>query len=238
MRIRSVLPGLHSISIKKAVNVFVIETDESLTLVDTGFPDSGREISEACATIGRANAKIRHIIATHCHNDHSGGLAELKRQTDATCYMHPLDAAMIRVGKTMRPCQPAPTVVGRMFYRQFLKDKPFESFDVDPVEIDVEINDGQLLDIAGGIEVIHAPGHCAGQVALLWQQHGGVLFAADIAANSFGLTLSPVYEDFDSGQKTLRQIASRDFDNACFGHGRPIIGDASAKFRDKWPSAV
>jgi glyoxylase-like metal-dependent hydrolase (beta-lactamase superfamily II) len=29
------------------------------------------------------------------------------------------------------------------------------------------LTDGEMLAIAGGFEVIHTPGHCAGQVALL-----------------------------------------------------------------------
>jgi glyoxylase-like metal-dependent hydrolase (beta-lactamase superfamily II) len=38
-----------------------------------------------------------------------------------------------------------------------------------PVAIDRPLNDGKILPIAGGIEVIHVPGHCVGQVALLWR---------------------------------------------------------------------
>lgn len=32
---------------------------------------------------------------------------------------------------------------------------------LEPVEINQELTNGEVLAIAGGIEVIHAPGHCA-----------------------------------------------------------------------------
>ena len=53
---------------------------------------------------------------------------------------------------------------------------------VEPVGIDQPLSPGEILSIAGGIEVIHVPGHCAGQVALLWCT-GGMLFAGDVCMN-------------------------------------------------------
>jgi hypothetical protein len=57
---------------------------------------------------------------------------------------------------------------------------------LEPVAIDQPLTAGETLPIAGGIEVIHTPGHCAGQVALLWRP-GRMLFAGDVCANLMGL---------------------------------------------------
>ena len=40
------------------------------------------------------------------------------------------------------------------------------------------------MDDLDGLQVIHTPGHCAGQVAFLWPREGGVLFVGDAAANT------------------------------------------------------
>jgi glyoxylase-like metal-dependent hydrolase (beta-lactamase superfamily II) len=54
------------------------------------------------------------------------------------------------------------------------------------VAIGQPLTHGEILPIAGGIEVIHTPGHCAGQVALLWRP-GRMLFAGDVCLNVVGL---------------------------------------------------
>jgi glyoxylase-like metal-dependent hydrolase (beta-lactamase superfamily II) len=99
------------------------------------------------------------------------------------------------------------------------------------------VNDGDQIPIPGGLRTIHIPGHCAGQIALLWPQHGGVLFAADACSNMMGLGWSLGYEDFKRGKRSLSKLADLDFRIACFGHGKPIMNDASLKFRQQWGGA-
>jgi glyoxylase-like metal-dependent hydrolase (beta-lactamase superfamily II) len=45
-------------------------------------------------------------------------------------------------------------------------------------ELRVEQGDRQL-DFVPGLQVVHAPGHTAGQPAFLWPEHGGVTIAED-----------------------------------------------------------
>ncbi len=61
-----------------------------------------------------------------------------------------------------------------------------------------------------------------------------MLFAADAASNMMGLGLSLGYESLQDGLDSLRKLAALDFDIACFGHGKPIMSGASAKFKAKW----
>ena len=86
--------------------------------------------------------------------------------------------------------------------------------------------------IAGGLAAVHVPGHCAGQVALLWR--GEMLFAADACANLFGLGGPIGYEDRGQGERDQRRLAGLDFRIACFGHGKAILHDAVARFRRRW----
>jgi glyoxylase-like metal-dependent hydrolase (beta-lactamase superfamily II) len=226
-----VVPGLWQIKIK-FVHAFVLDAGDGLVLIDTGIPGSAPVIQEALRAIGRGPADIRHILVTHCHSDHSGSLAELGRITGAPAGMHPLDAAMVRQGKTIRPLRPAPGLLNALVCRFLLPGAPTE---VEPAEIAHEVQDGQT--VAGGLRAIHIPGHCAGQLAFLWPEHGGVLIAADAAANVFGLALSPMYEDVDEGRRSLGKLAGFDFEVACFGHGKVIPSGASQRFRQKWPAA-
>jgi glyoxylase-like metal-dependent hydrolase (beta-lactamase superfamily II) len=100
---------------------------------------------------------------------------------------------------------------------------------VNPIAIDQPLTAGELLPIAGGIEVIHAPAHSAGQVALLWRP-GRMLFAGDVCMNVMGLRDPVGFESLEDGCASQKKLASLSFDAAGFGHGRPIARDASTHF--------
>ena len=124
----------------------------------------------------------------------------------------------------------APGLLTGILFRLFVRPVP----SVEAASIENLAEDGQQLPIAGGLTPIHVPGHCAGQLAFLWPQQGGVLFAADSCSNMMGLGWSLGYEDFDEGKRSLRKLSALDFDVACFGHGKAILKDAATKFREKW----
>lgn len=234
MSIKQVVPGLYIIPLG-AVNAFLIDSEEPV-LIDTGYhADHARQIVAAVETVGKEPADIKHILVTHCHPDHAGGLAELKRLTGAPATMHPIDAAIVKTGYVPANLKPAPGLINNLLFRLFIG---FKSAEYEAVEVEHKVNDGDELPVAGGLCAIHVPGHCAGQLAFLWSHHDGVLFAADTAANVFGLGYSLGYENLEEGQRSLAKLAALDFQVACFGHGKPIIGQASAKFRDKWGTQV
>jgi glyoxylase-like metal-dependent hydrolase (beta-lactamase superfamily II) len=226
-KVRAVVPGVWEIPLG-FVNAFLVDSEAGLVLIDTGVPGSAKRILEAIGQIGRQPADLRHILVTHCHADHAGGLAELKRHTDATAVMHPDDAAMVRAGRCLRPLHPSPGLLGAIFSRLARRLAPSA---IEPAEVEHELRDGETF---AGLRAIHVPGHCLGQLAFLWPHHGGVLFAADAADHVLGLSLSPLYEDLPEGLRSLSKLARLDFSVACFGHGRPIPRDASSQFRAKW----
>jgi len=230
MSVERVAPGLWQVKIR-FVNAFILDDGrgDGLSVIDTGIPGSVPTILGAIESIGREPGDVRRIFVTHCHSDHSGSLAELKRATGAEAFMHPADAALVREGKCLRPLRPAPGLLN-WFVCKFLVGKAPAA--VEPTQIEHEMNDGDVLP--GGLRAIHVPGHCAGQVALLWPEHGGVLIAADAAANAFGLALSPLNEDLAEGRRSLAKLAAIGFQTAVFGHGKPIPADASAKFAAQW----
>jgi glyoxylase-like metal-dependent hydrolase (beta-lactamase superfamily II) len=223
-----IVEGLWQVNLG-AVNAFLLDQGE-LTLIDTGLPKSEDKIVAAIESIGKKVTDLKHIIVTHCHPDHAGSVAALKRMSGARVYMHPTDAAMVRRGETARPMTVAPGLLRGLMYRLFIPKKPVP---IETCAIDQEINDGTELPIAGGLKAIHIPGQCAGQVALLWPRRR-LLFAADACANmpTFGYALC--YESLEEGKKSLRKLAALDFDVAVFGHGGPIKSGASAKFKEKW----
>lgn len=182
-------------------------------------------------SIGKEVSQITNILVTHCHPDHAGSLAELKRLSGAPAWTHPIEAEMIATGDIKLTMTPSPGLLAPILFRIFIKPA---SGVYEPATIEHEIEDGHELPIAGGIRAIHVPGHCAGQLAFLWPRHGGVLFAADTAANMGGLGLSIGYDDLAEGKRSLAKLAALDFEATCFGHGKSITKGASTRFRKKW----
>ena len=143
--------------------------------------------------------------------------------------MHPLDIPMAQSGGPFRPMRPAPGLLRKVTRRLFYDHNER----VAPVVIDQPLTDGEILPIAGGIEIIHVPGHCAGQVALLWRP-GRMLFAGDVCMNLMGLGDPVGFESLEDGRASQRKLANQSFDAAGFGHGKPIAKGASTRFRNKW----
>jgi glyoxylase-like metal-dependent hydrolase (beta-lactamase superfamily II) len=228
MGVKRVINGVQLVPMGMA-NAFLIEGDDELTLIDAGFLGKEAAVFGAIRGLGRSPDQLKHLIFTHGHPDHIGSAAAIVRETGARTYMHPLDTPMAESGGPFRPMTPAPGLLRQVMCRLFFH--PNER--LEPVAIDQPLTDGEILPIAGGIEVIHVPGHCAGQVALLWRS-GRMLFAGDVCMNLMGLADPVGFESLEEGRASQRKIASLSFDAAGFGHGKPIAHGASTQFRNKW----
>jgi glyoxylase-like metal-dependent hydrolase (beta-lactamase superfamily II) len=226
--VKRVIKGVHIVPMGFA-NTFLIEGDDGLALIDAGFPGKESAVFEAIRGLGRSPDQLKHLVFTHAHPDHIGSAAAIVRETGARTYMHPLDIPIAESGGPFRPMTPAPGLLGRVLCSLFFH--PDER--LDPVAIDQPLTPGETLPIAGGFEVIHVPGHCAGQVALLWRP-GRMLFAADVCTNIMGLRDPVGFENLEDGRVSQRKLASLSFDAAGFGHGKPIVRDASTRFRNKY----
>ena len=228
MRLRKIIEGAYLLQLGMA-NAVLLDAGSELALVDAGFPGKASVVLDAIRQLGRSPRELRHLILTHGHPDHTGSAAAIVRETGAATYMHASDAPLAESGGPFRHMDPAPGLLPRTIYR--LVWDPQQR--VEPVRIDRHIDDGETLPIAGGLQVVHTPGHCAGQVALLW--HGGrMLIAGDVGMNVLGLADPVGFEDLEVGRRSQRKVAALRFDAAVFGHGRAIRSGAAPRLRRAW----
>jgi glyoxylase-like metal-dependent hydrolase (beta-lactamase superfamily II) len=225
---KPVIKGVHLIGLGMA-NAFLIDGDDGLALIDAGYPNKEAAVFAAIRELGHSPHDLKHLILTHAHPDHIGSAAAIVRETGARTYMHALDIPLAESGGPFRPMQPAPSLLlGMLCKLLYRPERP-----VRPVAINQPLVAGETLPIAGGIDVIHAPGHCAGQVALLWHP-GRMLFVADACMNVMGLGDPIGFENFEQGRASQRKLATLSFEAVGFGHGDSIVRDASKRFRNKW----
>jgi glyoxylase-like metal-dependent hydrolase (beta-lactamase superfamily II) len=106
------------------------------------------------------------------------------------------------------------------------------------LSIDRELVDGDVLPAAAGLEVIHAPGHTPGHIAL-YSRERRVMFSGDAFGNHLGLMLpiSISTHDMPQAKRTIARLAQFDFDHALPGHGQPLLSRANEKLAQwsrKW----
>ena len=157
----------------------------------------------------------------------------MKAATGARVYMHQSDAVMLEMGRGMRRLTRVPGLVNALLHRVITGAVPSE---VEAVQVDQYLNDGEVLPIAGGIDVIHTPGHTEGHVVFRSRMYNA-LFLGDAAANLLGLREMFVNEQRRQSQWSLKKLAGYRFNTACFGHGSPILAGGGGLFHAKWGDA-
>ncbi len=213
------------------VNAFFLIDEDQVILIDTGFKNDHTKILTALQQINKQVSDIKHIILTHSHPDHAGALADLVKITGAKTYMHFEDAALIRQGLAGRlPHEVSPEILNKILYHLFIKRSANKN---DVVDIDVELKHNFNLPLAGGIEIIHTPGHSLGHVCL-YIKSMDLLFAGDICSNMMGLKLSTVYESRKVGIESIHKVAALPFNIAVFGHGNAVMQNANVVLTNKF----
>jgi len=216
------LPGVTALTFPKAlVNAFLVEADV-LTLIDTGTPGGADKILAAIRGAGHGERDLKRILLTHRHSDHAANAADLARVTGASVYCSPVDAPYIREGTEQPRPRPA-TPLGQVMV-PYVKVALSWSLPAVAAE-DSLVGDATV----GPFRVIDTPGHTAGHVSLLWTDQG-VLFAGDAAAHITSLGPHPAADDPATARQSFASLSHLEFETACFGHGRPLVG-AAAQFR-------
>ena len=200
------------------VNSFAfVEDDGQVTLVDAGVKRAPRRIVAGLEHLGVAPSDVTRILVTHAHSDHVGGLSAMRGRTGATVAVHERDAAYVREGKG--PVLDRSTLGGRLFRHNGGSA---------PTPVEEELVDGQVLAVAGGLRVLHTPGHTPGHVSLL-HEPSGVLITGDSIWNMRArMTWSvPMFcTDVAMAKETAHVLGELDYEVAAFTHG-PEIRDGA-----------
>ncbi len=80
------------------IAVYVIKTSQGLILMDTALPQSTGMIKDNIAKLGFKLGDIKYILNSHAHFDHTGGFAEIKRETGAQLVAGERDKPLLEGG--------------------------------------------------------------------------------------------------------------------------------------------
>jgi len=221
-------PGVYRIpTLGDFINSFaLVDSDGQVTLVDCGLKRAPARIVRGLESIGRDPRDVTRILLTHAHNDHAGGAARFAARSGAESVMaHTADADYLRSGSM--PPRDSTTGIGRLIGRL-----PAGGFS--PVHAVTELQDGQLLEVAGGLRVLHTPGHTPGHVSLL-HPDSGVLITGDAIFNMRARMTWPFAAfctSFEQTRSTARILADQEYSTAAFTHGPEIRDTGRTAIRD------
>ena len=209
----------------RAVNSYIIDGDEGVTLVDTLTAKREDVIAESLKEIGRSLADVIAILLTHSHMDHTGNAAAVKAASGATLYASETDTPAIQ-GSVRPPLPPTSWYAAPMFWVALLIPSP------PPAEVDRFISEDANELLPGDLRAIDTPGHTPGHTSYLLDRAGGVLLVGDAAwATRDGSVKRGWNRSTPEVDGSLRHLAEFDFEIAAFCHSKPIPAQASATFR-------
>lgn len=77
---------------------YLITTPEGHFLLDGGFVETAPQIERNITELGFKLTDVKFLLNSHAHYDHAGGLAELKKATEAKFLASEGDVPLLRVG--------------------------------------------------------------------------------------------------------------------------------------------
>lgn len=180
------------------ITSYLITTPQGHILIDGGFVETAPLIRVSLQKLGFKLEDVKMLLNNHAHNDHAGGLAELKKLTGAKLVAAEGDAALLAAGGH------GDFAFGdRMVFP--------------PVKVDRTIRDGDTVTLGGTTLTARVtPGHTRGCTSWTMQvKEGGqtldVVFAGSVSVNP-GVTLAvnPKYpkiaEDYARTFQTLKAL--------------------------------
>jgi glyoxylase-like metal-dependent hydrolase (beta-lactamase superfamily II) len=104
---------------------------------------------------------------------------------------------------------------------------------LEPIGVDEHVEDGERLDIAGGIRVIFMPGHTPGHLSL-YLERSKVLIAGDALRAESGSLNDPnpsMTLEMGTAIQSIRRLADLEIDTLVCYHGGVLSEDADGQLR-------
>ena len=175
--------------------VYIVLKDDFCALIDcgSGVDSSHQDLLNGLEWLGLQPSDLTHILLTHAHIDHYGGLSKLRPITQAKIGCHDLDVQTVahhetRLGLVSRRLASFMIEAGlaEETRDQLLSIYRFTKalYQSIPVDFTYEAHDMHI----GPFEMIHLPGHCPGHVAIRLDD---VIFCGDMVVEGVTPHLAP-----------------------------------------------
>ena len=208
----------HAGDLRRAMNVYLIEDGDGVTMFDAGTRSMTAGIASATAELGGLN----RIVLGHSHTDHRGSAPGLG--VPVLCHPDELADARGDGGYHYANFEEMP-MLPRVAYPRLLK-----RWDGGPVEIADTVEEG---DEVAGFRVVHFPGHAPGLIGL-WRESDRLMLSSDtiymIDSMKFRRADSPRVPhrafnlDHEQARESVRKLAAMEPVTIWTGHEEALMG--------------
>ena len=209
-------PGM--LGMKRYDAAYLIDTGDTLALVDTGMTSSWDALVSELHRLGHNPEEVQHVFCTHPEHNYSGGnafrFAELN--PEVTVYANPLDARELT--------NPELEIARRK--TAWATDATREKVGVPgrvPVRNIRMFEDGEIIDLNGyEIECIYGPGHQPGNT-FYYDPQNKMMFFGDSLGNYF-TDIDVMYQLYPGGAnfrtliESLEKVQSYDIEWVAVTH--------------------
>ena len=212
-------------------------------LVETGPTTSVEAVRAGLGALGLGPDDLAHIVVTHIHLDHAGGVGTLSRHfTRATIWVHERGAP--HLADPTKLVSSAARVYGEVRLRDL-----FGPVDPVPPERLRAVSEGDEVNLAGrSLRVLYTPGHASHHIALVDSMSGAV-FTGD----ALGIHLPDVRVlrpatpppdiDVEEGVRSIERIHDQAESLLLFSHFGPVtevdeLCDIAARRLRRWADIV
>jgi hydroxyacylglutathione hydrolase len=206
------------------VNVYLIKTESSFALIDTGFSLQRGKLKRALDEAGCRPRDLKLVVVTHADFDHAGNCTWLRKKYGAPIAVHHEEAGAVETGRMLRNRKSRQGVfftavvnLGGLFvFRRF---KP-----------DIIVADGEDLSQYGlDGKVVHIPGHSRGSIGVLTKD--GDFFCGDLLTGSPRPGKNSLVDDSAEMDASIEKMKTLGIKIVYPGHGLPFTMDELEKDR-------
>lgn len=192
-------------------NVYLLDDDDPI-VVDAG---SGMHIGTTLEEISKIVPlrSIGRIVLTHSHYDHIGGAEAMSEATGATVYLHRTEAELIQAGDMS-------LTLSKMF------GKGISKLDISPLDEGESLSCGSTR-----LEVVHAPGHSPGSIALVDRSGASAIVGDTVFCDGGVGRWDLPGGDLAELRSSIKQLGALGLKSMYPGHGSYADGDAEYHLR-------
>jgi len=196
------------------VHTALLQDENGAVLVDTGIPGQLELIRSVLEKESVAFDQLKQVIITHQDRDHIGSLPEIVEASGGDVQVLAHELAV-------------PYLSGEVPLIKSNKMAP-------PVRVDVLLQDGDVLPISGGLQVIFTPGHTPEHISL-FHIPTKTLISGDALSAQDGVLMpfSPVHTlDHKLAAESIAKLLDFDIETVIAYHGGVVTGGIRERLRE------
>lgn len=210
--------------VEEVIHPVVLKDNQNMILIDCGYTGFLPAIKQAMAENSLNCSELTHVLITHQDHDHMGAAFTLKQEYPQVQIIASKEEAPYISGK-LKSLRLEQAEALQMYLPEEHKQFGLQFINVlqqvQPVSVDLVVDDGDTFDWCGGCTILGTPGHTPGHISI-YLNESNIMITGDAAAleNNNLVIANPQYTlDIKKAEASLQKIMSYNAEEIICYHG-------------------